>query len=827
MAGRKSAFALMKRPLGWVIIYLALGIILGDVLSLAPAVWLAIAFPTWFFCLLKGKARQLTLPLLLVVVGATNIAIHNAIVSPLDLRDQLNPEAQLLKIRGTIERVELRESDRDDGTTGFRTNARVRASGFQRGSDSWQPAYGALLATAPIDATKWLHVGQEVSIFGICKLPPQAFARGMFDYRQYLARHGIYFEIEFESRADVDVTKESPLPWSRRFRAWAAGVLQRGLPQNDPAVGALQAIALGQRTALTDEMEEPFMRSGTMHLFAISGLHVGLVAGIMVALLRLLRIPREGVGWIVIPSLWFFAAVTGWQPSAVRATIMMSIVVLGWSLHRPIDLLNSLAAAAFLILLGDPRELFHAGFQLSFAVVASIAVLLPPLERLRQRIMRTDPLLPLELRPRWQQLLDGPARLLTMSLAVSVAAWAGSLPLIMLYFHLITPVSLIANLVIVQLGSLALASALGALICAPVAPFLTDLFNHSAWFFANAMMAGSRWFSDLPMAAFNTKAPPLITLICYYALLWVWTSGWGLRWRRTGSLISLGLALVGWFGWHQAYSRPSLAVLPLNGGHALFLENPGRQNWLIDCGDNNNWRYRVRPFLQTRGVNRLDSLVLTHGDVRHAGAATNAVSEFAPRHIYLNPLPQRSMVYRDFEELAKNFNLPISRPVAGARLGPWTVLHPTRDDPNERADSTALVMKLDLGGACIVHIPDLDRDGWPALVGRQSAMQTDVVIASPAPGGKLEPSKIGHAFDPQALIVVDSEFPASDRVSDASWKAIEALGCDLFSTARDGSIEIRFGNDEITIDSSAGESIELSTRARQRSIDQQTKLTKR
>lgn len=799
----------MKRPLGWVIIYLALGILLGDVLSAAPVVWLAIAFLIWAACVLNARWRTFSLPILLVICGATNMALHNSVISPVDLRRQLKPDAQLLKIRGWVERVELREIDKQDGTTGFRTSSRVRVTGVQRKSESWQPGYGRMLATAGIDASKLLHTGQEVMIFGVCQSPPKAFAPGMFDYRKYLARRGIYFEIEFEGPADVDVVTDVSLPMAHRFRNWAAGVIQRGLPKDDPAVGALQAIALGQRTALTDEMEEPFMRSGTMHLFAISGLHVGLIAGILVALLRLVRIPREGVAWIVIPGLWFFTAVTGWQPSAVRATIMMSIVVLGWSMHRPVDLLNSLAAAAFLILLWDPRELFHAGFQLSFAVVASIAVLLPPLERLRQRIMRTDPLLPPELRPRWQQMVDGPARFLTMSLAVSVAAWAGSLPLIMLYFHLITPVSLIANVVIVQLGSLALASALGGLICAPIAPFLTDLFNHSAWFFANAMMAGSRWFSELPLVAFNTKAPPLITLVCYYVLLWLWVSGWGLRWRRTGILISAGLVTLGSIGWHQAYARPSLTVLPLNGGHALFLENPGKPDWLIDCGDNSNWRYRLRPFLQTRGVNRLDNLVLTHGDVRHVGAATNVVSEFRPKHIFLNSLPQRSVVFRTFEKQAAKLDLPIVRPVVGDELGPWTVLHPAKSDPSDRADDTATVMQLELDGARIIHVPDLDHEGWQALTHRFFAMQTDIVIASPSAGGDLGARAINREFDPRVLIVVDSDFPASERISDNRWREIESLNQDVFSTAQEGSVEIEFKDGQIEVRSSDDRSLAL------------------
>src|SRR5436309_15327137 len=125
--------------------------------------------------------------------------------------------------------------------------------------------------------------------------------------------------------------------------------------------------------------------SWSMHIFAISGLHIALLAGVLVELLRVLQIPRGLCGWLVIPLIWFYTAATGWQPSAVRSTIMMSVIIVGWALKRPSNLLNSLAAAGFILLLWDPQQLFQASFQLSFFVVLSIALLLPPLEQLRQR----------------------------------------------------------------------------------------------------------------------------------------------------------------------------------------------------------------------------------------------------------------------------------------------------------------------------------------------------------------------------------------------------------------------------------------------------------
>src|SRR5258705_6394528 len=120
--------------------------------------------------------------------------------------------------------------------------------------------------------------------------------------------------------------------WSDRFQFWAKQTLARGLPTEDEDLRLLWAMTLGWQTALTAEVSEPFMRSGTMHIFAISGLHIALIAGVFLALFRALNIPRAICGATVIPIIWFYTMATGWQASAIRSTVMMTVIILGWSL---------------------------------------------------------------------------------------------------------------------------------------------------------------------------------------------------------------------------------------------------------------------------------------------------------------------------------------------------------------------------------------------------------------------------------------------------------------------------------------------------------------
>ena len=126
-------------------------------------------------------------------------------------------------------------------------------------------------------------------------------------------------------------------PLTDRFLNWSQRTLALGLPAEDEPLRLLWAMTLGWRTAFTGDISEPFLRAGTMHLFAIDGLRIALISGMLVALLRVLQVSRAWCGVIAIPAIWFYTAATGWESSAIRASVMMTIVLGGWALKRPGD----------------------------------------------------------------------------------------------------------------------------------------------------------------------------------------------------------------------------------------------------------------------------------------------------------------------------------------------------------------------------------------------------------------------------------------------------------------------------------------------------------
>jgi len=211
-------------------------------------------------------------------------------------------------------------------------------------------------------------------------------------------------------------------PWSERFLPWAHQVLAQGLP-DDEAARLLRAMTLGWKTPLSGDVDDVFMRAGTMHVFAISGLHIALLTGMLVQVFRVFRLDRGWAAALAVPMTWAYVAATGWQPSAVRSAVMATVVAGSWVLQRPGDLINSLAGAAACLLVWDPGQLFQSGFQLSFGAVAGLALLVPPLERQMLAWFDPDPLLPPELQPAggagWQRV----ARFLVLDLAVGLAAF--------------------------------------------------------------------------------------------------------------------------------------------------------------------------------------------------------------------------------------------------------------------------------------------------------------------------------------------------------------------------------------------------------------------
>jgi ComEC/Rec2-related protein len=535
--------------------------------------------------------------------------------------------------------------------------------------------------------------------------------------------------------------------------------LCRGLDDSPQVQDFLSGIVLGLRHQTPEDIEEPFQQTGTLHLFAVAGLHVGIVAALLWMLAMVVRLSRKWATALIIPTLFFYAAVTGLHVSSVRAAVMTSILLSGFFFERKAFLLNSLAAAAFFLLCWDTNELFSVGFQLSFMVVGAIVLFADPLFGFLQRCAAPDSFLP-------RSLLRGPRHFthvglewLSRGASVSLAAWVGSLPFVLWYFHIVTPVSLLANLVVVPVAFLVLAVALLSLISTPLLSWLAIVFNNANWVLARLVLGIVQFFAQIPGGHFYVDHP---------------------QWSQN--------------------DLAKITVLDVGAGAAVHLRTRAT-DWLFDCGNERNYQRVVRQYLHWAGVNRLDGLLLTHGDSLHIGGAAELLRDFHRVRLMDNPAPDRSIIHQQLQRLlqqqgiktdhlAAGESFRLSREVTAHVLFPPRVLLAKISD-----DQTYLIQLVVAPSTSILFMSDSGQETENALLAYGLNLRSDIIVKGQHHSGQSGSDLFLDAVRPQLIIATSRDFPEYERISDEWAEHVRARGIKLFRQDETGAVTVRVGRD--------------------------------
>ena len=602
--------------------------------------------------------------------------------------------------------------------------------------------------------------GDELRLFGNAEAIAPPRNPGEFDMRSYLARRDvrrILFVRYLEDGALIRHSGGNPiLHAAQKSRAWMQNALCRGLESAPEVQGFISGIVLGVRHQTPEDIEEPFQQTGTLHLFAVAGLHVGIVATLLWMLAMVARLSRKWATALIIPLLFFYAAVTGLHVSSVRAAVMASILLGGFFFDRKVFVLNSLAAAAFFLLCWDTNELFSTGFQLSFAVVGAIILFADPLFGFLQRWGAPDPFLP-------RSLLRGPKRLMHAAFewlfrgaSVSLAAWIGSLPFILWYFYIVTPISLFANLVVVPIAFFILAIALLSLLATPLLPWLAVVFNNANWFLAHLVLGIVQLFAQIPGGHFYVEHPQ----------------------------------------WPEKLTA-EITVLDLGPGAAIHLRTEGT-DWLFDCGSERSYQRVVREYLHWAGVNRLSGLLLTHGDSLHIGGATELLHDFPSVRLMDNPAPDRSTVHQRLQRLFRERRIKPADLAAGdsfrlSREVTAHVLFPPRSFNAPIADDQACVLQLVLSsGTRVLLTSDSGIKTEDQLLRRNADLRSDILIKGQHHSGESGSEAFLDAVRPRLIIATSRDFPEHERLSDNWTENVRARGIELFRQDQTGAVTLRF-----------------------------------
>jgi ComEC/Rec2-related protein len=521
-------------------------------------------------------------------------------------------------------------------------------------------------------------------------------------------------------------------------------------------------MVLGLRGDTPEDMKALFQRTGTMHLFAVSGLNVAMLAAIAIAALKTFGLRRGPAVFIVIPVLAAYALVTGLSASCVRATIMAALILIGLVLDRRPLALNSLGAAAFAILAWDTQQLFSPGFQFSFVLVITIIWLAMKLQRWFAQFSRLDAFLPRELWTWPQRCRVWTGDRLAAALGVTIAAWLGSLAFTAGYFHLFSPAALFANLIAVPIAFVVLMLGLAALIAAPLWKTGLILCNNANWFFAKLLLKVLHLFALLPGSYMYIETP-----------------------RRGPAPLC------------------EITAFDLGEGGAAFVRADGR-DWLLDAGATSDYDRSVLPYLRSRGVNRLDGLLLTHGDVRHIGGALTAIPDFRPGLIADSVLRDRSPTRRLLHAslVQRGRGKALYERGDFIRLGPQVslrVLHPSGGMKRSTADDMALVVQLEANGTRVLFMSDsgLVTEQW--LIENEPDLRSDLLIKGQHARDFSGTPNFLARVQPQAVICSALGYGEAPAQLDPWERDLAAQGVAVFRQDRTGAVqvEIREGGFEV------------------------------
>jgi competence protein ComEC len=408
-----------------------------------------------------------------------------------------------------------------------------------------------------------------------------------FDYKKYLS-YNLILSSDYLQSDDWQLLKsDNKISIQHIFLRWRQGLITKleSLGLTNDELSVVSALVLGYSDGLSDEIRHAYASSGAMHILAVSGMHVGLIYGVIVFLLSFIKNKKFDIIKVIltIVLIWFYAALTGLSPSVNRAALMFTIIALGNLQKRPSGSLNAVAASAFILLIVDPLNITNLGFQLSYIAVIGIILLYKPIYDLV--VVKN-------------KFLD---KVWSLT-AVSVAAQLVTAPLGMFYFHQFSNYFLLTNYLLIPVSTLAIWLAIVVFASSGIV-FLATFFAKILVFVIKLMNSIAVWIEKLPFSVSNDIYINLPQLLILYVAI-ISFSVFFLKTRNHKHLLAglISLTLFFCFSLLQAVENSNqkyLVVYNINKSTAINIID-GRKNVMfanldsistndIEFSAKNNW----------------------------------------------------------------------------------------------------------------------------------------------------------------------------------------------------------------------------------------------
>ncbi len=417
-----------------------------------------------------------------------------------------------------------------------------------------------------------------------------------------------------------------------KLRQCARPVFEKGMSSFGEHSRLVQSLLLGYRNMLPDHLYRDFARTGMLHIFAISGLHVGVMAAILIAGLKLAGVAKPQWGWFLIPLLFFYVVSTGMKPSAFRAFAMASVYFAAPLAGRRPDSATAIALAAIILLFMNPLQLGDPGFLLSFTVVCGIVMVHAYVARQLRGFNRPGWAVPL-VRVSGERPLQVAGHAAGLLLLTSAAAWIFSAPLSARFFNTLSPIAVPGNLIMIPVTFFIVLTGCLSLLTSVCFPALTVIFNHANRIFVGILITAAQRLGALPGAYCYVRAPSIRMMAGWYAGLALFFCG-PRRWRLPGLFLVMLAGLI-WLTVPPVYGTGHFYSV-VDRGFTAF-QADGR--WVVAAGGDAYSISRSVRWLKDQGINRVQDLAVS-GAGMDPDSVRDFCREFSVQRLWLAPAMQ-------------------------------------------------------------------------------------------------------------------------------------------------------------------------------------------
>ena len=778
------------RPLPIILALYLMGIIYGKFISINLIFLFSIIILLTLISIISFvKQWDITTALLFLIIFLIGILNYNLNSNPIGANHIANfIEDKKLTIICTV-------LDKEYYPNPEKISLKVKVDQIERGDYSIR-TQGLILVNTYLDDCPYEY-GDVLKIKGKLEKPIRQKNFGEFDYELYLAREKIFTYLNIWQEKDIKKIGEDDsnflVSFSLSARDKIKEITKQTLPP--PYNYLLIGMLLGEKGFIPPDLKEVFAEAGVMHILAVSGLHVGIIAMALLVFLSILRLPKKLKLLTLILILIIYASITGFRPSVLRATIMFILLIGGKLIDRNRNLNISLFFAAFLILLLNPLILYDAGFLLSFIVTFFIINLSPILQGLFSKIVV------------W---IKNP-------LAVSTAAWIGIFPLSAYFFSKVSIISIVSNIFIIPLTGIAVILGFVTFFIGLASISLASIIANINYLILNLITLIAKSFSLLPFAFIYVAQPSIMVIALYYLTIFLiieifYKKKLSHKIKKKAALVVL-LVILLIIIIQVFYPADNLKVNFINVGEGdcILIEAPNKINILIDGGGTPQSNFDVGskiviPYLRRKGINKINLLVLTHPHLDHLEGLLPVIKEFKVDMVLDSGLICDSSEYKEFISIIQKKGIPYRQAKAGDNFIfsnnlEIFLLNPLYDsDFYDESDfnNASIVVKLFYKNANFLFTGDIEEAAEKKLLIWQNILQSDILKVGHHGSVTSTNLEFLDKVDPSIAVITVGK----NHFGHPSRKIIERLedkNIQIYRTDEDGTIIIRTNGREYWI----------------------------